>query len=117
MRSSERMNNVPFADLRRHNLHQLLVQQQVIAETVGNEAIDPLILEQERIRFLSSKGVEGEEALQDYLCKMGLKYEDLDWQIALPLRIRAHCIKHYKPKAEAHFLIRKNQLDKLYIAC
>lgn len=45
--------------------------------------------------------------------KQGWSEEDLDWQIALPLRIQAHCRNHYRYKAEAHFLTRKNQLDRV----
>lgn len=107
------MHSVQYAELRRHNLHQQLIQKQVVEDTVGNEPIDPRTFEEEKSRYLKAKGVEGDENLKKYLRRNGLEQKDLEWQIALPLRIRSFCVDQYKPKAEAHFLARKNQLDKV----
>ena len=107
------MHEIALAELRRHNLLQQLVQRQVVAEAVAGEEIDPEELQQAREQFLRQNGVDSAESLQAFLLSNGLGEDDLNWQIALPLRIRAHCNEHFRHKAEAHFLTRKNQLDRV----
>lgn len=102
-----------LAELRRHNLLQSLVQRQLVAEAVAEVALEPEALEQTKQQFLRNQNLTEPEALQTYLRNNGLSEADLDWQIALPLRIQEHCRKHYLHKAEAHFLARKNQLDRV----
>lgn len=107
------MHEIPLAELRRHNLLQQLVQRQVVAEAVAGEEVAPEALQQAREQFLRQNGVDSAESLQAFLLNNGLSEDDLAWQIALPLRIRAHCNEHFRHKAEAHFLSRKNQLDRV----
>lgn len=107
------MQEISLAELRRHNLLQQLVQRQVVAEAVAGEEIAPEVLLKAREQFLRQNGLESEESLQAFLLNNGLGKDELDWQIALPLRIRAHCNEHFRHKAEAHFLTRKNQLDRV----
>ena len=107
------MHQIPLAELQRHNLLQLLLQRQVVAEAVANEQPEAAKMQQVRDEFLRQNGLETPESLQAYLIKNGISEDDLNWQIALPLRIRAHCDEHYRHKAEAHFLYRKNQLDRV----
>ena len=107
------MDEISLAELRRHNLLQALLQRQVVAEAVASETPNPEALEQARNQFLAQNGLDSPESLQTFLLSNGLGEEDLNWQIALPLRIRAHCDEHFRHKAEAHFLSRKNQLDRV----
>ena len=107
------MEELSLAELRRHNLLQTLLQRQVVAEAVAGEQLDPEQLQQAREQFLRQNGLESDESLQAFLLGNGFREEDLSWQIALPLRIRAHCNDHFRHKAEAHFLSRKNQLDQV----
>ena len=107
------MHQIPLAELQRHNLLQLLLQRQVVSEAVANEQPEAAELQQVRDQFLHQNGLESPEVLKAYLLSNGISEDDLNWQIALPLRIRAHCDKHYHHKAEAHFLTRKNQLDRV----
>ena len=102
-----------LAELRRHNLLVTLVQRRVVAEAVAEMTVADESLDQARAQFRQQNGIDSEEALQRFLVNQGLSQDDLDWQIALPLRIRAHCEAHYRHKAEAHFLSRKNQLDRV----
>lgn len=101
------------AELRRHNLLLPLMKRRVIAEAVGETELSSALIDQARTQFYQQKGIASEDDLRSYLTSQGLLQEDLDWQIALPLRIRAHCNNHYRHKAEAHFLTRKNQLDQV----
>ena len=105
------MSDDLLAELRRHNLLQALVQRRVVAEAVANEPLEPEACQQARELFYRQNHLENEEAVQTFLAANGLGADDLTWQIELPLRIRAHCDEHYRHKAEAHFLTRKNQLD------
>lgn len=100
-------------ELRRHNLLQTLVQRRVVADAVAAEPLNPEDVEQAHQQFRRQSGLEDEAALQAYLKANGLALEDLNWQIELPLRVRAHCREHFRHKAEAHFLTRKNQLDRV----
>jgi parvulin-like peptidyl-prolyl isomerase len=107
------MSDDLMAELRRHNLLQALVQRRVVAEAVANEPVEPEASQQAREHFYRQNHLENEEAVQTFLAANGLTAEDLTWQIELPLRIRTHCDEHYRHKAEAHFLARKNQLDQV----
>ena len=100
-------------ELRRHNLLQSLVQRRVVADAVANEPVAPEHSSRARAEYLRQQGLEEPEALEAFLISNGLSEADLSWQIELPLRIQAHCQEHYRHKAEAHFLARKNQLDRV----
>ncbi|MCT0224984.1 peptidylprolyl isomerase [Synechococcus sp. CS-1328] len=99
--------------LQRNNLLRSLVQRLVVEEAVGNE---PLSLEEQQQAlqaFHQQAGLQNEAARDEYLKVQGLRPEDLVHQAELPLRMRRYCQEHYGPKAEAHFLTRKNQLDRV----
>ena len=107
------MSDDLLADLRRHNLLQALVQRRVVAEAVATEVLEPEACSQARAQFERQNKLDDAAAMQTFLASNGLGPDDLTWQIELPLRIRAHCNEHYRHKAEAHFLARKNQLDRV----
>jgi parvulin-like peptidyl-prolyl isomerase len=98
-------------ELRRHNLLQTLVQRRVVADAVGSETVDPERSRAAHEQFFQQNGLKDDAGLQAFLANQGLSADDLRWQIELPLRVRSHCQEHYRHKAEAHFLSRKNQLD------
>jgi parvulin-like peptidyl-prolyl isomerase len=100
-------------ELRRHNLLQTLVQRRVVADAVAEQTLDPEACQQAREQFCRQNGLQDDAAVQTFLTANGLSADDLTWQIELPLRIRAHCDEHYRHKAEARFLARKNQLDRV----
>jgi parvulin-like peptidyl-prolyl isomerase len=102
-----------LAELNRHNLLQSLVQRRVVAEAVAGETLDPEVCRQAREQFCLQNGLQDAAALSAFLASQGWSEDDLRWQIELPMRIRAHCAEHYRHKAEAHFLARKNQLDQV----
>ena len=100
-------------ELRRHNLLQLLVQRRVVAEAVAQQTLDAEACLKAREQFCSQNGLQDAGAVEAFLTTNGLSDDDLSWQIELPLRIFAHCNEHYRHKAEAQFLARKNQLDRV----
>ena len=102
-----------LAELRRHNLLKPLVQLQIIAEAVGQEDVSIEELDRARQQFLQQRGLINDDDLKIYLTNQGWTIKDFEWQISLPQRIRQHCRKEFLHKAEAHFLARKNQLDRV----
>ena len=100
-------------ELRRHNLLQTLVQRRVISEAVASEQIDSQACDQALDQFCRQNNLQDDEALAAHLSINGLSLDDLRWQLELPLRIQQHCHEHYRHKAEAHFLSRKSQLDRV----
>lgn len=101
------------AELRRHNLLFTLMERRVIAEAVAGIEVDKDSFEEARALMYKNKSIGNDVDLQRYLVNQGLSQEDLDFQVALDLRYRVHCDTHYRHKAEAHFLSRKNQLDRV----
>lgn len=102
-----------LAEVRRHNLLKPLLRSQIIAEAVCSEQLSSEDLKAARLQFLRGKGIKDEAALADFLTKEGWSTEDFNWQFALPLRVKQHCLNKFRHKAEAHFLTRKNQLDQV----
>ena len=101
------------AELRRHNLLKPLVELQIIAEAVGYAEVTHEELETARNHFLENNDLKDAQAITTFLAGHGMNAEDFEWQIALPHRIKHHCQQQFLHKAEAHFLTRKNQLDKV----
>jgi parvulin-like peptidyl-prolyl isomerase len=99
--------------LRRHNLLRTLVERQVIEDAVQTTSLTPQEQEAARSRFMQAKGIANEEALQAFLASNGLTPPDLAHQCELPVRIQRYCQERFGPKAEARFLSRKNQLDRV----
>ena len=89
------------------------MQRRVVAEAVAETEVTEEMINKARESYYHQKGIKNDGDVKNYLLDQGLNKEDLDWQIALPLKIRTHCINHYRHKAEAHFLARKNQLDSV----
>jgi parvulin-like peptidyl-prolyl isomerase len=102
-----------LALLRRHNLLRKLVERVVVDEAVAGTPLDPEEKEQSRQQFLRSNGIRDPQALERYLRANGLTADELEHQIEQPLKIRRHAAEHFRPKAEARFLSRKNQLDRV----
>lgn len=92
---------------------RLLVERRVVADAVADEGFDSEAFSQAKQLFLKQKGIDSDGALKSYLMQVGMNEEHLDWQITLPLRVSSYCQTHYRHKAEAHFLARKNQLDSV----
>lgn len=99
--------------LRRHNMLQGLIQREIIAGAVAAVGVSEQDRQEARNRFARQNGLADSAAVQAFLADHGLTPADLDWQIELPIRIRTHCRENYLHKAEARFLSRKNNLDRV----
>ncbi len=102
-----------IALLRRHNLLRDLVEREVIDELVGTAPLTPEERESARRQFLQGNGIADENALRRFLEANALTPADLDRQIEMPMRIRRVSQERFGSKAEARFLERKEQLDRV----
>jgi parvulin-like peptidyl-prolyl isomerase len=102
-----------LAMLRRHGLLRLLVERETVAEALAGETLAPSVAEEARLLFRQQRGLDSEQAMAAYQTSQGLRAEDLAWQMELPARLKQHAQVHYSHKAEARFLRRKSELDRV----
>ena len=102
-----------LALLRRHNLLKPLVRAEILRKTVEN--IDLSTKQRDKVwnNFKEQNKLENIELVEAYLKNNGLKEIDLRWQLELPTRFQIYSQEHFQHKAEARFLARKEQLDKV----
>lgn len=100
-----------LALLSRHDLLRRLVEEEVIAEAVGKEPLNPAQCQQALTNFFQAHNISNDQELNMFMKNQGLTWEDIRWQSELPLRIRTYSKSHFRHKSEARFLERKNQLD------
>jgi parvulin-like peptidyl-prolyl isomerase len=63
--------------------------------------------------FKREHKIESEQQLETFLRAQLLQRADLEQQLLQPKRLQRYLADHYLPKAEARFLQRKNQLDRV----
>ena len=102
-----------LALLRRHNMLTALIRAETVAEAVGSEAIPREQCDQLWNSYLSNHKIENDEQLASHLQSLGLDADALHWQLELPVRIQQHSREQFQHKAEARFLAKKEQLDKV----
>jgi parvulin-like peptidyl-prolyl isomerase len=102
-----------LGDLARHGLLRAFLRQVVIAEAVAEEELS----DDERVQALRAFAQEHRladgEALERVRVANLLTPADLALQMELQVRLFRHCERLYRPKAEARFLERKQQLDRV----
>ena len=102
-----------LALLRRHNLLTALIRAETVAEAVGPEPLPQDQCDQLWNGYLGKHKIENDEQLASHLQTLGLDADALHWQLELPLRIQQHSQEQFQHKAEARFLAKKEQLDKV----
>jgi parvulin-like peptidyl-prolyl isomerase len=99
--------------LARHHLLRPLLRQLVIAELTAdipiaaNDTVDALEA------FKRDHNIESEQQLDTFLRTQLLQRAELEQQLLQPKRVQRYVAEHYRPKAEARFLQRKTQLDRV----
>ena len=111
--SAETLQPEALALLRRHNLLAPLIRAEVVAEAVGAVHVEPQQSEELLQSHCQRQGLENEAELAAHLQQLQLSQADLSWQLELPLRVQQHCLQNFHHKAEARFLARKEQLDRV----
>ena len=85
----------------------------VMADLADQVSVEADARRQALEAFLSEQQLEDPEALAAFLRLNLLRQEDLEQQVVQPLCLQRYVAEHHLPKAEARFLQRKNQLDRV----
>lgn len=88
----------------RQSLLTELASGVVVTEEERRQALDA---------FLREQKLDGEPAVAAFLRLNLLRIEELENQLLQPLRLSRYISEHHLPKAEARFLTRKQQLDRV----
>lgn len=99
--------------LQKHNLLRSLVEREVVSEAIEDLVFPAEQLEQALAQYCQQQGLADDEALTTHLKQRGLHRDDLLHQLRVPALLRQYCAEHYSHKAEARFLARKNELDRV----
>ena len=99
--------------LARYRLLGPYLRQQLLGELVEGLVLSAEDSQQVYDNFLRSQGIETPAALAQLLASNLLTEADLKMQLSQPLLLRQIIERDYLPKAEARFLERKSQLDKV----
>lgn len=99
--------------LARHSLLQPLLRQQLIDSATADIELSPEEQQQALQRFAHERQLRSGEDLERYRLQQLLSPEALNRQIQQPMRVLRHCQLHFRAKAEARFLERKTQLDRV----
>tara|TARA_Y100001954_G_C15791239_1_gene595166 strand:- start:852 stop:1589 length:738 start_codon:yes stop_codon:yes gene_type:complete len=102
-----------LALLRKHNLLKQLVSAEVIKNAVEGIEIPEDHQKELLDAYCKQRGIKSRESLETHLKQICISEPDLYWNICLNKRINLHSIEQYKHKAEARFLERKDQLDRV----
>lgn len=99
--------------LARHQLLRPMLRQMVIAELLAAVPVDDADVAEDMERFKGEQKIESEAQLQAFLRHQLLQPAQLQQQLLQPRRLQRHLADHYLPKAEARFLRRKTELDRV----
>ena len=102
-----------LALLRRHNLLKALIRADITAKALESIALPQDECEQLWSAYLTQQKIEDDVALNGHLQELGMTAKDLHWQLELPQRTLRYSQEHFQHKAEARFLARKEQLDRV----
>ncbi len=102
-----------LASLAHHGLLRPYLRQRLMAEALAAEELSEEERRQALMAFAQERRLANGEALERFRIANVLTPEALGLQVELPIRLRRHCERLYRPKAEARFLDRKQQLDRV----
>ena len=99
--------------LKHYNLFKPLVRAEIVENSVklidvSEDEYTPYYKE-----YMKQHNINSDGELEKHLQCEGLDKQSLRWQIELPIRIKRHCTDNYLHKAEARFLSKKEQLDRV----
>lgn len=89
------------------------LRQTLMAQALAEEEPTEEERRQALMAFAQERRLANAEALDRFRIANLLTPEALAQQVELPIRLRRHCERLYRPKAEARFLERKQQLDRV----
>lgn len=102
-----------LGELAQLGLLRPVVRQALIAEALAGEKLSDDERGQALVAFAQERGLPTGEALEQFRVANVLTPEALAAQVERPVRLRRHCERLYRAKAEARFLDRKQHLDRV----
>jgi parvulin-like peptidyl-prolyl isomerase len=102
-----------LASMAHHGLLRPYLRQCLLAEALATEELSDDERRQALMAFAQERRLASGEALERFRIANLFTPEALALQMELPTRLRRHCERLYRPKAEARFLDRKQQLDRV----
>ena len=99
--------------LKHHNLLRALINNECVEKAVENIELTQEEYDQPLKSYLENKGIKTDSELENHLNLLALSLDDLNWQLQLPCRINKFCLENFSQKAEARFLAKKQDLDKV----
>ena len=100
-------------ELARFGLLRPYLRQQLIAQALSGETLDEEGRQQALQVFAQEHDLRNGEDFEAFRREQLLTPEALTEQIERPLRLALHCERQFRAKAEARFLDRKTQLDRV----
>jgi parvulin-like peptidyl-prolyl isomerase len=102
-----------LALLAQHGLLKPLFRQIQLQNALAQERLQEEERQQVMAAFAQERQLGSAEELDQWRQEQLLSRDALFALIERPLRLRRHCERLFRPKAEARFLDRKNQLDRV----
>jgi parvulin-like peptidyl-prolyl isomerase len=99
--------------LARHRMLKPLLRQMVVAEFAAVVPVTAEDCQQALQAFMQEQNLSSDEDLKAFLRLNLLHRDELEQQLVQPWRLQRYVVQYYKAKAEARFLQRKNQLDRV----
>ena len=106
---------IALIELARLGLLRPYLRQQLISELVDGDP-EPFSNEETQAAvqaFAQERQITSQEALERFRVDQLLSPQGLEAQILRPLRLLRHGQRQFRPKAEARFLDRKTELDRV----
>lgn len=111
--ASSLLNAELLALLAQHRLVRPLLRNQVMADLAATIPLEPEERSKAMDMFLREQKVSTPQDLEAFLRLNLLRQDELERQAVQPLQLQRYITQHHLPKAEARFLQRKNQLDRV----
>jgi parvulin-like peptidyl-prolyl isomerase len=102
-----------LALLARHGLLRPLLRQIYLDDTLAQVELSEEERQQALAAFAQQRQITSAETLEQFRQDQLLTEEALTALIERPVRLQRHCERSYRPKAEARFLQRKTELDRV----
>ena len=98
--------------LKHHNPLRVLINNECVEKAVENIELTQEEYDQPLKSYLQNKGIKTDSELENHLNLLPLSLDDLNWQLQL-LQNREILPENFSQKAEARFLAKKQDLDKV----
>ena len=90
-----------------------LIQRLIIDNAVANISVAQEKINQAMSSFVQQQEISNQNELDQHCATNGIAEEELINQVTLPIKIAVYSQQEFGPKAESHFLHRKEDLDQV----